>query len=76
MFDIFQYIQPFNFPITPLICLYNSSIVLAKFVTYYSQYYANIIGSALLFEAGGAVGTISHDQKYISYLFVAAPLKL
>ena len=54
MFDIFQYIQLFifNLPITPLLCLWKSYIILTKFVTYYSQYYANIRDSGLIFEVG------------------------
>ena len=34
-----------------LLCLqafYNSNIILTKFVSYYSQYYAGIIGSGLI----------------------------
>ena len=46
-----------------------------KFVTYYSQYYANIIGSGLVFEAGGVVGAIPRNI-YVSYLFVTAYQKL
>ena len=39
-----------------------------------SHYYANIIGSGLVFEAGGVVGET--PQKYVGCLFVAAPQKL
>ena len=48
--------------------------ILTKFVTYYSQYYADIIGSGLVCEAGGVVGAT--PQKYISCLFVAEIQKL
>ena len=40
---------------------------------YYSQYYANIIDSGLIFEAGDVVGVTS--QKYLSCLFIATPLE-
>ena len=66
IFDVFQYIQPFNFPITNSLCLWKScksSIILIKFVTYYSQYSANIIGSGLVFEAGGVVGATPQKCK-------------
>ena len=43
-------------------------------MTYYSQYYANIIGAGLVFEAGGVVGATS--RKYVSCLFIVAPQKL
>ena len=35
---------------------YNISFILTKFVTYYSQYYDDIIVSDLAFETGGVVG--------------------
>ena len=49
-------------------------IILTKFVTCYSQYYANIIDSGLVFETGGVVGAT--PQNCISCLFVAALQKL
>ena len=50
LFDILHYIKPFWFPIILLLCLqasYYSSIIPIKFVTYFSQNYAGIIGSGL-----------------------------
>ena len=49
LFDILHYIKPFWFPII-LLCLhvfFYSSIIPTKFVAYYSQNYAGIIGSGL-----------------------------
>ena len=54
LFDILHYIKPFLFPIILLLCLqtsYYSSIIPTKFVTYYSQNYAGIIGSGLTGDA-------------------------
>ena len=50
LYDILHYIKPFWFPII-LLCLqasYYSSIIPTKFITYYSQNYADIIGSGLI----------------------------
>ena len=78
IFGIFQYIQPFNFPATHLLCLWksnNSSNTLTIFVTWLlailNNYYANIIGSGLVFEAGGVMGTT--PQKYIPYCLELRP---